>query len=145
MRCAASVDQLLSNSEEECQKMKRLNFRGVITSIAVLALAVIPLISQARPLTASIRIVNNSNRTIRNVYLSHVDADDWSANQLGTSIGPGESNTISNLTWDQSQVKVVGEDQDGCFLTSVVPVADNSTWTITNDTAADCGSGVGGR
>jgi hypothetical protein len=122
--------------------MRRLNFRGVVTCLAVLALAVVPLISQAKALTGSIRIVNNSSRTIRNVYLSHVDADDWGSNQLGSSsIGPGEAFTISNLSWDQSQLKVIAEDQDGCFLSSVLPAADNSTWTVTNETAADCGGG----
>jgi hypothetical protein len=122
--------------------MIRLNFRGAIICLALLALTAMPLILQARPLTASLRIINNSSRTIRNVYLAHVDNDDWGNNQLGSStIGGGESFTISNLTWDQSEVKVIAEDQDGCFLSSVVTVADNSSWTITNETSADCGGG----
>lgn len=122
--------------------MRRLNFRGAIILVSVLALVVMPFISQARPLTASISIVNNSSRTIRNVYFSHVDADDWGANQLGdSSIASGQSYTISNVTWDQSQVKVIAEDQDGCFLSGVVQVSATSSWTITNETAADCGGG----
>lgn len=122
--------------------MRRLNFRGAVILVSILAIAVMPLISQAKPLTASIGIVNNSSRTIRNIYFSHVDTDDWGTNQLGdSSIAPGQSFTISNVTWDQSQVKVIAEDQDGCFLSGVVQVSETSSWTITNDTAADCGSG----
>jgi hypothetical protein len=125
--------------------MRWLNFRSGITCLALLAVTSLPLVSNARSLTASIRIVNNSSRTIRNVYLSHVNADDWGNNQLGgSSIGAGESFTISNVTWDQQQVKVIAEDQDGCFLSGVVAVADNSSWTITNETSADCGSGSSG-
>lgn len=113
----------------------------VIISVALLALAALPLLSSASSLTSSINIVNNSNRSVRNVYLSHVDGDDWSNDQLGeASIGPGQSFTVSNLTWDQQQIKVIAEDQDGCFLSAVVAVAENSSWTITNDTAVDCGN-----
>jgi len=126
--------------------MRWLSIRRAIIFVALLALAVMPLALQARPLTASIRIVNNSSRTIRNVYLSHSDADDWGSNQLGSSsIGSGESYTISNLSWDQPTVKVIAEDQDGCFLSQVVEVSANASWTITNDTAADCGGGAAGR
>jgi len=83
--------------------------------------------------------VNNSSRTIRYVYVSHVDVDDWSGNQLsGNSIASGQSATV-NFSCDQQQIKIIGEDQDGCFLSAVVACGSNSTWTITNDTAADCG------
>jgi hypothetical protein len=125
--------------------MRWENFRGVIVFLALMAVACVPLVSSARPLTTSITIVNNSNRTIRNVYLSHVGADDWGDNQLGNgTISAGGSFTISNLNWDQAQVKVIAEDQDGCFLSSVVNATANSTWTITNNTSADCGGSSGG-
>jgi hypothetical protein len=116
--------------------------RGIITiCVALLAFASIPMLLSARTQTASINVVNNSNRTIRNLYLSHVDADDWGGNQLGNNqISPGQSYTVTNVTWDQQQIKVVAEDQDGCFLTSVVSNGDNASWTITNDTTADCGN-----
>jgi hypothetical protein len=88
-----------------------------------------------------VAIVNNSSREIRNVYLSHVDADDWSGDQLSkdATIPPGQSYNLSNLACDQQQVKVIGEDQDGCFLSTVVTCGTSSTWTVTNDTARDCG------
>lgn len=113
----------------------------IIICVALLILAALPLVSRAQPST-SVNIVNNSNREIRNVYLSHVDVDDWGANQLGdTTISPGHSFTLSNVTCDRQQIKVIGEDQDGCFLSTVVACGDNATWTITSDTARDCGNG----
>lgn len=112
----------------------------IIICVALLTLAALPLLSSARASSTSVNIVNNSSRQIRNVYLSHVDADDWSADQLGeATIAPGQSSTISNVACDQQQVKVIAEDQDGCFASTVVTCGDSSTWTITNDTARDCG------
>ncbi|MEK6334549.1 MAG: hypothetical protein AABM67_06340 [Acidobacteriota bacterium] len=97
--------------------------------------------SAARTLTTSVTIVNNSDRAIRNVYLSHVNVDDWGDNQLpdGASIASGQSYNLSNVACDQSQVKVIAEDQDGCFASTVVNCGSSGTWTITNSTARDCG------
>lgn len=112
--------------------------RLVILCAALGTLAALPLLSSARS-SNSINIVNNSNRVIRYVYLSHVNVDDWSGDQLGgNAISPGQSSTVS-FSCDQQQIKVIGEDQDGCFLSTVVACGGNATWTITNDTAADCG------
>jgi hypothetical protein len=116
---------------------KRNLCRLVILCIALFTLAAL---SSARTASTSVNIVNNSNKEIRNVYLSHVNADDWGGNQLGNAvIAPGQSFTLNNVACDQSQVKVIGEDQDGCFLSTVVTCGDSSTWTITNDSARDCG------
>lgn len=118
--------------------MKRHLCRLVILCVALFTLTAL---SSARPPTTSVNIVNNSGKEIRNVYLSHVTVDNWSDNQLGTTvILPGQSFTLSNVTCDQSQVKIIGENQDGCFYSTVVNCGDNATWTITNDTPADCGN-----
>ncbi|MDX6403373.1 MAG: hypothetical protein QOH41_515 [Blastocatellia bacterium] len=120
-------------------RSKRSLYRLAILSLSLFALAVL---SSARtPTTTSANIVNNSNREIRNVYLSHVNADDWTGNQLsnGAAIAPGQSYNLSNVACDQQQVKVIAEDQDGCFLSTVVNCGDSATWTVTNDTARDCG------
>src|SRR5438445_12549172 len=112
--------------------------RLIILCVALFALTAL---SNARTTTTtSVNIVNNSNKEIRNVYLSHVNIDDWGDNQLGdATISPGQSFSLSNVACDQ-QVKLIGEDQDGCFLSTVVNCGDNATWTITNGTARDCGS-----
>ena len=119
------------------RKLRRLT----IFFVAFAALSILPILSSARPSTStSVTIVNNSNGVIRHVYVSHVNAEDWSSDQLNNSaIGAGQSVTISNFACDQSQMQVIGENQDGCFVTTVVACGANATWTITNSTPADCG------
>lgn len=121
----------------------RYSGRLIIICVALLAFASVPLLSRARTATAtSVKIVNKSNRVIRNVYLSHVDRDDWSGDLLtnGATIGPGQSSTLSNVACDQQQAKVIAEDLDGCFSSTVVACGESSTWTITASTAVDCGN-----
>ena len=113
--------------------------RRLLVLGAVVSALMVPLMSRAQPQYASITIVNNSTREIRHVFLSHVNADDWSADQLNNStIQAGQTYTLQNVSCDQQQVKVIGEDQDGCFLSAVV-ACGNATWTITNETVPDCG------
>lgn len=117
--------------------------RLIAITLGLLAFASLPLFSSARTMPVmSLEIVNNSNQTIRSVYLSHVDQDDWSGNQLsaGASIGPGQSTTLSNVACDGQQVKVIAENQDGCFLTTVASCGSSASWTITSQTALDCGN-----
>src|SRR5260370_18243256 len=102
--------------------------RLIIFCTAFGALATVPLRSRAQPST-SVVIVNASTREIRHIYLSHVGADDWTGNQLGDSvIPPGQLFTLSGLACDQQQVKVIGEDQDGCFLSTIFDCASITTW-----------------
>jgi len=113
--------------------------RLIIFCAVICALVALPMLSRAQSAT-SVNIVNNSGRSVIHVYLSHVNADDWSGNQLGdATISPGQSFNLGNVACDAQQVKVIAEDQNGCFLSTVVNCGDNATWTITNDTAADCG------
>ena len=71
--------------------------RLIILCVVLFALAAL---STARtPTTTSVNIVNNSSRTVLNIYLSHVNVDDWGDNQLGSAaIAPGgdECNPTDN-------------------------------------------------
>jgi hypothetical protein len=135
---ARSLQRFLRGIQMKNSFTKKNFCRLVILCVALFALAGL---STARSPTTSVNIMNNSSKEIRNVYLSHVDVDDWGTNQLeNTTISPGQSFTITNFTCDGQQIKVIGEDQNGCFLSTVITCGNNATWTITNDTAADCGS-----
>ncbi|HXM49890.1 MAG TPA: hypothetical protein VN956_18760 [Pyrinomonadaceae bacterium] len=91
----------------------------------------------APPLT--IKVVNNSGWEIRRLYLSPVDNDNWGPDQLNeSSISPGTTRTL-NVSWDQSTVKLVAEDRDGCFMYTTVEATGNPVWTITSDTTRNCG------
>src|SRR5215216_4207299 len=110
----------------------------LFTSLVALAICVgimvcAPLLSMAHvPATSSITIVNNSGREIRHVYLSPPDQNNWGSDQLVNSvIAPnGGSFTISNVSCGGSSIKVIAEDQDGCFLYQVVTCSESVSWTI---------------
>jgi len=119
----------------------------LFTSLVELAICVgimvcAPLLSTAHVPTTSITIVNNSGREIRHVYLSAPDQNNWGSDQLVNSvISPnGGSFTIGNVSCGGASIKVIAEDQDGCFAYQVVSCSEGATWTITNDTARDCGN-----
>ena len=120
----------------------------LFTSLVALAICVgimvcAPLLSTAAHVpTASITITNNSGREIRHVYLSAPDQNNWGSDQLVNSvISPnGGSFTISDVSCGGSTVKVIAEDQEGCFSYQVVSCSEGASWTITNDTARDCGN-----
>ena len=119
---------------------KRVAFHlGILTVVAV-ALLALPLLSNAHA-SLNLTVTNNSNRQITHLYLSPVDQDNWGPDQLNdATISNGQSVTLSSLACDGSEIRVIGEDRDGCFLSSVVSCSSNATWTITDSTPADCGS-----
>ena len=99
------------------------------------------LLFSAHAAGTSITITNNSSRDIRHVYLSPPNQDNWSADQLNGSIPPGGGSvTLSNVSCSGAGVKVIAEDQNGCFLSQVVACDGERSWTITNDAAPDCGN-----
>lgn len=121
-------------------RAKRSPRRTAALAAIICALAALPMLSSASARTNSINVVNSSGRQIIHVYLSPADTDNWGPERLGgTVIAPGQSFTVENVACVESQVKVVAEDSDGCFLSSPVSCGGAVAWTITNDTAADCG------
>lgn len=121
-------------------KMKTVTRTFGLASVVGLVLWV-PLLSSAnKNSSVNITIVNTSNREIVHIYLSHVDQDDWGGNQLGeNAIASGQSYTLSNVSWDSSDIKLNAEDREGCFLTHVSPGSGAHTWTVTNNDQANCG------
>lgn len=125
--------------------MKELRSSRINTGWRVAALTVVigaligaaTLLSSAQPQMATITVVNNSGLTLHHIYLSPPDQNNWGPDQLNNStLGPGASVTINASC--SGSVKVIGEDQDGCFLSSVVSCAENATWTIAANPARDC-------
>jgi len=119
----------------------------LFTSLVALAICVgimvyAPLLSNARVASTSIAITNNSGREIRHLYLSAPDQNNWGSDQLvGSVISPnGGSFTISNVNCGGATIKVIAEDSEGCFSYQVVSCSESASWTITNDTARDCGN-----
>lgn len=117
-------------------------FWSVVILVALSSVAAVVAKRTGRTPSTSITISNNSsNLEIRHVYLSHTNQDDWGGDQLGeTPISPGHSTTLNNVSCDSAEIKVIGEDQNGCFLYQIVTCGSNATWTISNGATPDCGN-----
>ena len=112
---------------------------GVMTLIAVSFLVSAATATSATLSTLSIRVANNSGRDIKHLYLAPANTDNWGADQLnGTPISPGVTRTVS-VSWDQSSIKLVAEDADGCFLTTTVQASAEVDWSVNGDTPRNCG------
>ena len=113
--------------------------RVLLLVTAISSLAALAPRSSAMP-TFTVTLVNQSSREIRRFYLSPVDNNNWGPDLLNESaINSGETRTLQ-VSWDQSNVKLIAEDQDGCFMNTTVEAAGNPVWTITNETSRNCGS-----
>jgi hypothetical protein len=110
--------------------------------VLLCALAATPWLPRAQAMAFSITVVNNSSREMRHLYLSPIDSDDWGPDQLNDSTvtGSGGSFTIADVSLPGSQIKVIAEDMDGCFVSGLVSRADEAVWTITNDAVPNCGN-----
>lgn len=122
---------------------RKLASRFAIVMIVVGTLATVPLLSGAHTAaTTSVTIVNNSSREIRHVYLSATSQDNWGPDQLDHSViaAGGGSFTMSNVSCSGADMKVIAEDQNGCFVSHIEACGGSVTWTITNDATPDCGN-----
>ena len=99
-----------------------------------------PLLTKAYGPTTAITIVNNSNREIRHVYLSAPDQNNWGPDQLGSSVISPDGGSVTINASCSGSIKVIAEDQEGCFLYQVVTCSETAAWTITSSTARDCGN-----
>jgi len=126
----------MRNFREELFKAETLARLFALTAILVGLAALAPLSTATAPLT--ITVVNNSDRQIRHFYLSPANNDQWGPDQLSEPISAGTNRTL-NVSWEQSTVKLVAEDQDGCFMVQTVEAAGTLTWEISSSTARDCG------
>ena len=109
--------------------------------VAVLgALSTPPPMSGASSPPLTITVVNNSGWEIRSLYLSPANTDNWGLDQLNdSSISAGATRTL-NVSWDESTVKLVAEDVDGCFMYATVETAGSPVWTIGSDATRNCGN-----
>jgi hypothetical protein len=116
-------------------------YRLALLAAVLCAFAAAPLLSKAQPQAATIRVVNNSGFEIHYLYLSPPDSDNWGPDQLNSSVlSPGQSFTINNVSCSGSQIKVVSEDADGCFLSGIVACSADAVWTISQNATPDCGN-----
>ena len=124
------------------RRLSPLSTSLVVLGIFVGMMVCGPMLSRAYAPSTAITIVNNTSREVRHVYLSPPDQNNWGSDQLVNSvISPdGGSFTISNVSCGGAGIKVIAEDQDGCFMYQVVTCSESVTWTIASNAARDCGN-----
>lgn len=116
----------------------KLYFRFLMLVAGLSMLAALAPLSTATAPSLTISVVNNSQWEIRHLYLSPADNDNWGADQLQSSISSGATRNL-NVSWDQSTVKLVAEDQDGCFMNTTLDATGSPVWTIASDATRNCG------
>lgn len=118
----------------------RNGLRLALLAVVLCSMGTVLLLHAAPAQSVTLSVVNNSTREIRSLYLSPAENDNWGADQLNESaISAGATRTL-NITWDQPTVKLVAEDQDGCFISTTVNVTSSIEWTISNDAPRNCGN-----
>ena len=117
-----------------------INSRTYLALIFITALSVCVLapVSSATTSSITVSVVNSSQKGISHLYLASVGSDNWTADQLNEGIGAGSSQNVS-VTWSESTVQLIAEDEDGCFLKTTIDNSGSPSWTVTNNTVRDCG------
>jgi len=110
-----------------------------LTSLAVFsAICVLAPLAGATTSSITVSLVNNSQKVVSHLYLASAGQDNWTGDQLGGALGAGASQNVS-VTWSESTVQLIAEDEDGCFLKTTVDNSGSPSWTITSSTTRDCG------
>jgi hypothetical protein len=110
-------------------------------AITLCLLAAVTATRAGRAPTSSIAVTNSSTLEIRHLYLSPTTDENWGPDQLdGSTISPNGSFTINGVSCGQGSIKVIAEDQNGCFFYKTVDCSSDSSWTIDNNATPDCGS-----
>jgi hypothetical protein len=116
--------------------------RSLIAGLAiVVALFGITALSRAMS-TGNINVTvrNNSQRVISHLYLAPGDPNNWGPDQLnGSTIPSGGSYILSNVACGGSGVRVIAEDQNGCFVYYNASCDSNQVWEISDTATPDCG------
>jgi len=108
-------------------------FLAVLSAICVLA----PL-SRATAPSITVSVVNDSQKAVSHLYLASAGSDNWTGDQLSGAVNAGANQNVS-VTWSESTVQLIAEDEDGCFLKTTIDNSGSPSWTITNSTTRDCG------
>ena len=88
----------------------------------------------------SITVTNSSQRAIMHLYLAPPgDPNNWGPDQLNGSTIPTGGSHVLNDACGAGGVRVIAEDQNGCFVYYNASCDANQTWEVTDNVAPDCG------
>jgi len=89
---------------------------------------------------AQLKITNNTLWDIHYLYMSPSDQSEWGPDQLEDDIlETGGTLTLSGVSCDTWDIKIVDEDQDECEIRGV-KICGDTQWTITSEDLLECQS-----
>ena len=110
--------------------MKRITLLAV-----VLCALTVPVFAKK----ATVKIINQSKWEIHHIFLSATADDEWGPDQLEDDVlAKGDSLTLTNISCDLYDIKVVDEDGDECVIEEVDLCGDDSYWKITDKDLLEC-------
>src|ERR1044072_5564001 len=119
--------------------LRRKRYWPTFFLVAVALLSATAFSRNARTATGiNITVSNSSGKEIRQLYVAVGDPNNWGPDLLGgSSIASGGSYTLNNVSCSGTGVRVIAEDQNGCFYYNTVSCEGNVTWAITESSTAD--------
>ncbi len=106
-----------------------------------LTLGLCALSSNAFAEGVKVKFTNKSDFSIHHIFLSEVKENDWGPDQLGDgdtdTIEPGDSFTLTDISPNKYDIKIVDEDKDECVVGGVT-VAASETVVLTNKDLVGC-------
>jgi len=112
-----------------------------LVAVAGVALTLGVSAAQAADKKANVKIVNNSDWEIHELYVSPAGpGDDWGPDQLQKNVikAKGGTFTLQQIPCDTYDVKLVDEDGDACEVDKVDICGGSDTWTIASDALLKC-------
>ena len=92
------------------------------------------------PGLASLTLVNRSDWTLTELYLSATSRSSWGPDQLGEGVvgAGGGSVALNGIACDSYDVRLVDEDGDECLLSDVALCGGREQWVITSEDLLAC-------
>jgi hypothetical protein len=96
--------------------------------------------AQARKERATVTVQNKSSATIRQLYLTPQDSDDWGPDQLGDNVIEAKKGAfkLTDIPCDVYDVRLVDDEGNECVVEEVDICGARETWTITDKDLKAC-------
>ncbi|MBT9559265.1 MAG: hypothetical protein IV100_24740 [Myxococcales bacterium] len=108
-------------------------------SLLALTVAVTASAREDEKKTGTVKVVNESDWALNNLFMSPANETEWGPDQLGDElIKKGGTFTLSKIPCDIYDVKLVDEDGDECVVEDVNVCGGKETWTITSKDLLKC-------
>ena len=116
--------------------------RSLLLFITVAAVALVGTVVLAKAKSThaiDITVRNSAHREIRHIYLAIGNPDNWGPDQLQGSTLPSGASYVINDVACGGPVRVIAEDENGCFVYYNASCDGDQTWEITDAVTPDCG------